>query len=99
MLSVGLDLHKKYSQLEVIDEAGVRRAGARLPNELDQVAGFFGPLVNLAEWCWRLGGTGDRCATGPRRSRTSWKCSWRTRMEYGRSRRHRSRRIGSTREC
>ena len=31
MLSVGLDLHKRYSQLEVIDQAGLRRAGARLP--------------------------------------------------------------------
>src|SRR6266487_4365610 len=58
MLSVGLDLHKKYSQLEVIDEAGVRRAGARLPNELDQVAGFFRSLgepcrvVLEAGWNW-----------------------------------------------
>jgi hypothetical protein len=58
MLSVGSDLHKKYSQLEVIDEAGVRRAGARLPNELDQVAGFFRSLgepcrvVLEAGWNW-----------------------------------------------
>ena len=30
MLSVELDLHKRYSQVEAIDEGGQRRAGARL---------------------------------------------------------------------
>jgi hypothetical protein len=30
MLSVGLDLHKRYSQLEVLDGADVRRAPACL---------------------------------------------------------------------
>ena len=58
MLSVGLDLHKRYSQLEVLDDAGVRQASARLPNELDQVAGFFRSLgeprrvVSEAGWNW-----------------------------------------------
>lgn len=58
MLSVGLDLHKRYSQLEVIDEAGLRRAGARLSNERDQLAGFFRSLgepcrvVLEAGWNW-----------------------------------------------
>jgi hypothetical protein len=58
MLSVGLDLHKKYSQLEVIDEAGLRRAGTRIPNELEQVKGFLGSLgepcrvVLEAGWNW-----------------------------------------------
>ena len=58
MLSVGLDLHKKYSQLEVIDEAGLRRAGARIANELEQVKGFLGSLgepcrvVLEAGWNW-----------------------------------------------
>jgi len=33
MLSVGLDLHERYSQLEVVGDAGVRRVSARLPNE------------------------------------------------------------------
>jgi len=32
MLSVGLDLHKRYSELEVLDDAGVRRASVQLPN-------------------------------------------------------------------
>src|SRR5713101_614482 len=44
MLSVELDLHKRYSQVEVLDDAGVRRASARLRNELEQVAGFFRSL-------------------------------------------------------
>jgi transposase len=56
MLSVGLDLHKKYSQF--IDEAGLRRVGARLPNELEKVKGFLGSLgepcrvVLEAGWNW-----------------------------------------------
>jgi len=33
MLSAGLDFHKRYSQDEVIDEGGLRRASARLSNE------------------------------------------------------------------
>src|SRR5207253_1729344 len=33
MLSVGLDLHKRYSQVEAIDEVGERRAAARIGNE------------------------------------------------------------------
>jgi len=58
MLSVGLDLHKRYSQLEVLDDTGMRRASARLPNELEQVAGFFRSLgepcrvVLEAGWNW-----------------------------------------------
>jgi len=58
MLSVGLDLHKRYSQFEVLDDAGVRRASARLANELGQVAGFFRSLgepcrvVLEAGWNW-----------------------------------------------
>ena len=30
MLSVGLDLHKRYSQVEALEEDGQRRSGARL---------------------------------------------------------------------
>ena len=33
MLSVGLDLHKRYSQVEAIDEGGQKRAAARIGNE------------------------------------------------------------------
>jgi hypothetical protein len=33
VLSVGLDLHKKYSQFEVFEQSGERRAAARLANE------------------------------------------------------------------
>jgi transposase len=58
MLSVGLDLHKRYSQLEVVDEAGLRRAGGRLPNEREQLEGFLRSLgepcrvVLEAGWNW-----------------------------------------------
>ena len=44
MLSVELDLHKRYSQVEAIDEGGQRRAGARLANEFSEVDGFFRAL-------------------------------------------------------
>src|SRR5712691_1190730 len=60
MLSVGLDLHKRYSQVEVLDDAGLRRASARLPNELKEVEGFFSSLgepcrvVLEAGWNWGL---------------------------------------------
>lgn len=60
MLSVGLDLHKRYSQIEVIDEGGNRRAAVRLPNELSELQGFFGSLdepcrvVLEAGWNWGL---------------------------------------------
>ena len=60
MLSVGLDLHKRYSQVEAIDESGGRRAAARLINELSEVESFFGSLgescrvVLEAGWNWGL---------------------------------------------
>jgi len=54
MLSVGLDLHKRYSQLEVLDDAGVRRASVRLPNELEQVAGFFRSLGEGRGRSWKM---------------------------------------------
>jgi hypothetical protein len=37
MLSAGLDFHKRYSQVEVLDEDGLRRAPARLGNEFEEV--------------------------------------------------------------
>jgi hypothetical protein len=41
MLSVGLDLHKRYSQVEALEENGERRSGARLVNEFEEIEGFF----------------------------------------------------------
>ena len=60
MLSVGLDLHKRYSQVEVVDERGQRRAGARLSNEREEIEAFFSQLgepcrvVLEAGWNWGL---------------------------------------------
>jgi transposase len=60
MLSVGLDLHKRYSQIEAIDEGGKRRAGGRVVNEFEEVDGFFRSLgepcrvVLEAGWNWGL---------------------------------------------
>lgn len=60
MLFVGLDLHKRYSQLEAIDEEGRKRASARVVNELEQVEKFFRSLgepcqvVLEAGWNWGL---------------------------------------------
>ena len=58
MLSVGLDLHKKYSQVEALEESGERRAAARLINEFEAIDGFFRALgepcrvVLEAGWNW-----------------------------------------------
>src|SRR6266536_2828504 len=58
MLSVGLDLHKRYSQVEALEENGDRRSGARLVNEFEQIEGFFRSLgepcrvVLEAGWNW-----------------------------------------------
>jgi hypothetical protein len=41
MLSVGLDLHKRYSQVDADDESGASRAAARLDNEFEEVEAFF----------------------------------------------------------
>lgn len=60
MLCVGLDLHKRYSQVEAIDESGQRRAAGRIGNEFDEVDGFFRGLgepcrvVLEAGWNWGL---------------------------------------------
>ena len=58
MLSVGLDLHKRYSQVEALEENGDRRSGARLVNEFEEIEGFFRSLgepcrvVLEAGWNW-----------------------------------------------
>ena len=58
MLSVGLDLHKRYSQVEALEESGERRSGARLVNEFEEIEGFFRSLgepcrvVLEAGWNW-----------------------------------------------
>ncbi len=60
MLSVGLDLHKRYSQVEAIDEDGRRRASGRIGNEFAEVERFFRTLgepcrvVLEAGWNWGL---------------------------------------------
>jgi transposase len=58
MLSVGLDLRKRYSQVEALEESGERRSAARLVNEFDEIEGFFRSLgepcrvVLEAGWNW-----------------------------------------------
>ena len=58
MLSVGLDLHKRYSQVEALDEGGERRSAARLINQFEEIEGFFRSLgepcrvVMEAGWNW-----------------------------------------------
>ena len=58
MLSVGLDLHKRYSQVEALEENGERRSAARLVNEFEEIEGFFRSLgepcrvVLEARWNW-----------------------------------------------
>jgi transposase len=60
MLSAGLDFHKRYSQVEVLEEGGLRRASARLGNEFEEVESFFRSLgepcrvVLEAGWNWGL---------------------------------------------
>jgi hypothetical protein len=58
MLSVGLDLHKRYSQVEALEESGERRSAARLVNEFEEIEDFFRALgepcrvVLEAGWNW-----------------------------------------------
>src|SRR5712692_9044023 len=60
MLSVGLDLHKRYSQVDAVDEGGASRAAARLANEFEEIEAFFRSLgepcrvVLEAGWNWGL---------------------------------------------
>jgi hypothetical protein len=44
MLYTGIDYHKRYSQVRVVDERGRTRASARLTNDLLTVSGFFAGL-------------------------------------------------------
>ena len=48
MLYAGIDYHKRYSQVHVIDERGRTRATARLANDFGTLHGFF---AGLAEPC------------------------------------------------
>jgi hypothetical protein len=43
MLSVGRDLHKRYSEVEALED-GERRSAARLVNEFEEIEGFFRSL-------------------------------------------------------
>jgi transposase len=58
MIYVGLDHHKSYSQVKAVDESGKKVGSARLPNNFDEVSGFFKELgepckvVLEAGWSW-----------------------------------------------
>jgi transposase len=60
MLYVGIDYHKRYSQVNAIDEQGQQRAASRLPNDPRALATFFRALgepcqaVLEAGWNWGL---------------------------------------------
>jgi len=60
VLNAGVDYHKRFSQVDVVDDLGRRIAAARLPNELNQVTEFFRSLgepcraVLEAGWNWGL---------------------------------------------
>jgi len=59
MLYVGVDYHKRYSQVNVVDERGESRARARLSNEFDEIETFFKslgePCKVVVEACWNWG--------------------------------------------
>jgi transposase len=48
MLYVGIDYHKRYSQVNAVDERGRRKAHVRLPNDFVQIQNFF---LTLGEPC------------------------------------------------
>jgi transposase len=58
MLYAGVDYHKRYSQVHVVDEQGRTRASARLANDFATLRGFFAALaqpcraVVEAGWNW-----------------------------------------------
>lgn len=58
MLSVGIDYHKRFSQMAVVDESGQRCGGGRVANEFSRVEEFIGSLgepcraVIEAGWGW-----------------------------------------------
>jgi hypothetical protein len=99
MLSVGLDLHKRYSQVEALEENGDRRSGGRLVNEFEQIEGFFRSLGEpcrvVLEAGWNWGSMYDWLE----RVENVVEVQLAIRMGFARSRRRRSRRIGSTRGC
>jgi transposase len=45
MLYAGVDYHKRYSQVHVVDERGGTRATARLANDFGTLKGFFATLT------------------------------------------------------
>src|SRR5580765_2761539 len=55
-LSVGLDLHKKYLQVEALDESGARRSAARLTNQFEEIEGFFRSLGEPCRVVMEAGG-------------------------------------------
>ena len=100
MLSVRFDLHKRYSQVEALEDDGERRAAGQLVSEFEQIEGFFRrlgkPCRVVLEAGWSRGAMDD-C---PKRvARASSRCRQRTRTVCGRSLRLRSRWTGSTLGC
>ncbi|MFQ5881617.1 MAG: IS110 family transposase [Candidatus Methylomirabilales bacterium] len=57
---IGLDYHKRYSQVNALDEQGQKRVSARLPNDFSALQAFFHSLgepcqaVLEAGWNWGL---------------------------------------------
>jgi hypothetical protein len=58
MLYAGIDYHKRYSQVHVIDHSGRTRATVRLANDGLTVEKFFKSLGSHARQCWKRAGTG-----------------------------------------
>ena len=58
MLYAGIDYHKRYSQVHVVDERGRTRASARLTYDLVTVRRFFGGWENPAALQSKKAGTG-----------------------------------------
>jgi transposase len=59
MLYVGIDYHKRYAQVNVIDQRGKRRAHVRVANEFGQLERFFSsvgePCAVALEAAWNWG--------------------------------------------
>ena len=64
---VGVDIHKRYSVLVVVDERGQELKRGRINgNEAAGFAQFFSSLQGKTKWCWKRAGTGAAAQTGVR---------------------------------
>ena len=64
MLYAGIDYHKRYSQVHVIDQGGRTRATARLANDSLTVGKFFASLGELCAAVLEAGWNWASCTTG-----------------------------------